>query len=72
MRRPGRWPTKIAAAPAVTIKMARRVLQHLSEPGIRSSMEDELIYQTFVNKSSDIAELKAATAEGREPRYTGS
>ncbi len=64
--------TKIAAAPAVTIKMARRVLQHLSEPGIRSSMEDELIYQTFVNKSSDIAELKAATAEGREPRYTGS
>jgi len=63
---------KIAAAPAVTIKMARRVLQHLSEPGIRSSMEDELIYQTFVNKSSDIAELKAATAEGRKPNYTGS
>jgi enoyl-CoA hydratase len=52
--------------------MARRVLQHLSEPGIRSSMEDELIYQTFVNKSSDIAELKAATAEGRKPNYTGS
>jgi enoyl-CoA hydratase/carnithine racemase len=63
---------KIAAAPAVTIKMARRVLQHLSEPGIRASMEDELIYQTFVNKSSDIAELKAATAEGRQPNYTGS
>ncbi|HEX3459715.1 MAG TPA: enoyl-CoA hydratase/isomerase family protein [Acidimicrobiales bacterium] len=63
---------KVAAAPAVTIKMARRVLQHLSEPGIRSSMEDELIYQTFVNKSSDIAELKAATAEGRKPNYTGS
>jgi enoyl-CoA hydratase/carnithine racemase len=64
--------TKIAAAPAVTIKMARRVLQHLSEPGIRSSMEDELIYQTFINKSSDFAELKAAAAEGREPHYTGS
>jgi enoyl-CoA hydratase/carnithine racemase len=63
---------KIAAAPAVTIKMARRVLQHLSEPGIRASMQDELIYQTFVNKSSDIAELKAATAEGRQPNYTGS
>ncbi|HWE70397.1 MAG TPA: enoyl-CoA hydratase/isomerase family protein [Acidimicrobiales bacterium] len=63
---------KIAAAPAVTIKMARRVLQHLSEPGIRASMEDELIYQTFVNKSSDIAELRAATAEGRQPNYTGS
>jgi enoyl-CoA hydratase/carnithine racemase len=63
---------KIAAAPAVTIKMARRVLQHLSEPGVRSSMEDELIYQTFINKSSDIAEMKAANAEGRAPRYTGS
>jgi enoyl-CoA hydratase/carnithine racemase len=64
--------TKIAAAPAVTIKMARRVLQHLSEPGIRASMEDELIYQTFVNKSSDFAEMKAATADGRAPHYTGS
>jgi enoyl-CoA hydratase/carnithine racemase len=63
---------KIAAAPAVTIKMARRVLQHLSEPGVRSSMEDELVYQTFINKSSDIAEMKAASAEGRAPRYTGS
>jgi enoyl-CoA hydratase len=35
---------KIAAAPAVTVKMARRVLRHLSEPGIRSSMDDELAY----------------------------
>jgi hypothetical protein len=35
-------------------------------------MEDELIYQTFINKSSDIAEMKAANAEGRAPRYTGS
>jgi enoyl-CoA hydratase/carnithine racemase len=63
---------KIAAAPAVTVKMARRVLRHLSEPGIRSSMADELIYQTFINKSSDFAEMKAASAEGRPPRYTGS
>jgi len=63
---------KIAAAPKVTVKMARRVLQHLSEPGVRSSMEDELIYQTFVNKSSDFAEFRAARAEGREPHYTGS
>lgn len=63
---------KIAAAPAVTVKMARRVIRHLSEPGVRSSMADELIYQTFINKSSDIAEMKAAKAEGRQPRYTGS
>ena len=64
--------TKIASAPAVTIKMARRVLQHLSEPGIRSSMADELIYQTFIAKSSDFAEFKAAKGEGRSPNYTGN
>jgi enoyl-CoA hydratase/carnithine racemase len=63
---------KIASAPAVTVKMARRVLSHLSEPGIRSSMEDELIYQTFVNKSLDFAEFKTASAEGRSPDYSGS
>ncbi|HWE65942.1 MAG TPA: enoyl-CoA hydratase/isomerase family protein [Acidimicrobiales bacterium] len=63
---------KIAAAPAVTVKMARRVLQHLSEPGVRSSMADELIYQTFINKSSDFAEFKAAREDGRQPNYTGS
>jgi enoyl-CoA hydratase/carnithine racemase len=63
---------KIASAPMVTIKMARRVLQHLSEPGIRSSMEDELVYQTFINKSADFAEFKASRAEGREPDYSGN
>ena len=64
--------TKIAAAPAVTVKMARRVIRHLSEPDVRSSMEDELVLQTLINQSSDFAELKAARAEGRSPRYTGS
>jgi enoyl-CoA hydratase/carnithine racemase len=63
---------KIAASPMVTVKMARRVLRHLSEPAVRSSMADELIYQTFINKSSDFAEFWAAKTEGREPRYTGS
>jgi len=63
---------KIAASPMVTVKMARRVLRHLGEPGIRSSMDDELVYQTFINKSSDFAEFKAARDEGREPNYTGS
>jgi enoyl-CoA hydratase/carnithine racemase len=63
---------KIAAAPAVTIKMARRVIRHLSEPTLRSSMEDELVFQTFINKSDDYAELRAARAEERAPRYTGS
>lgn len=63
---------KIAAAPAVTVKMARRVIKHLSEPDVRSSMAEELIAQTFISKSDDMAEFRAARAEEREPRYTGS
>ena len=63
---------KIAASPAVTVKMARRVLRHLSEPEVRSSMAEELIAQTFITKSDDLAEFRAARAEGRDPNYTGS
>jgi enoyl-CoA hydratase len=63
---------KIAAAPAVTVKLARRVIQHLSRPAVESSMEDELFFQTFINRSDDFAELKAARAEGRDPHYRGS
>jgi enoyl-CoA hydratase len=63
---------KIAAAPAITVKMARRVIKHLSEPTLRSSMADELIFQTFINKSDDMAEMRTARAEQRPPRYTGS
>jgi enoyl-CoA hydratase/carnithine racemase len=63
---------RVAAAPAVTIKMAKRVLQRLSEPGVRSSMGDELVYQTFIAKSSDFAEFKSADREGRPPQYRGS
>jgi enoyl-CoA hydratase/carnithine racemase len=63
---------QIASAPAVTVKMAREVIRHLALPQIRSSMADELIYQTFINKSDDMAELRAARAEDRAPRYSGS
>jgi enoyl-CoA hydratase/carnithine racemase len=63
---------QIASAPAVTIKMAREVIRHLALPQIRSSMADEMIYQTFINKSDDMAELRAARAEDRAPRYKGS
>jgi hypothetical protein len=52
--------------------MARRIIRNLYEPQIRSSMSDELIGQTFINKSSDYAELRAARAEDRTPIYTGS
>jgi enoyl-CoA hydratase/carnithine racemase len=63
---------KIAASPAVTVKLARRVIKHLAEPQIRASMADEMIFQTFLNKSDDYAEFRAARAEEREPHYTGS
>ena len=63
---------KVAASPAVTVKLARRVIRHLSDQDVRTSMADELIYQTFINKSDDFAEFRAARAEERPPNYTGS
>lgn len=63
---------QIAKTPAVTVKMAREVIRQLAVPPVRSSMRDEMVYQTFINRSDDFAEMKAAHAQGREPRYTGS
>ena len=63
---------RIATAPEVTIKMARRVISHLADTAVRSSMADELIYQTFINKSDDLAEFRAARTENRTPTYRGS
>ncbi|CAN5687277.1 enoyl-CoA hydratase-related protein [soil metagenome] len=63
---------QIASTPKVTVKLYREVVRHLSLPDIRSSMADELTYQTTLNKSDDFAEFKAAHNEGREPNYTGS
>jgi enoyl-CoA hydratase/carnithine racemase len=63
---------RIAAAPAATVKMARRVIARLAQPEQRAAMGDELVYQTFINKSDDYAEMRAARAESRPPRYRGS
>ena len=62
----------IAAAPAATVKMARRVIARLSQPQLRASMGDELVFQTFINKSDDFAEMRQARAEERPPVYRGS
>jgi enoyl-CoA hydratase/carnithine racemase len=64
--------TQIAAAPKVSVKLAREVIRHMSVPAIRASMNDEVIYQTFINKSDDFNELRTARAESRDPKYTGS
>ncbi len=63
---------QIARTPTIAVKLAREVIRHLSLPQLRASMADELVYQTTLNKSDDFAEFKAARAEQREPRYTGS
>jgi enoyl-CoA hydratase/carnithine racemase len=63
---------QIASSSAVAVKMAREVIRHLSVPDVRASMADEMIYQTFINKSDDMAEMRAARAEDRPPHYTGS
>jgi enoyl-CoA hydratase/carnithine racemase len=63
---------QIASSPAVTVKMAREVIRHLALPQIRNSMNDEMIYQTFINRSDDFAEMRAARDEDRPPNYTGS
>ena len=62
---------QIAAAPAVTVKMARRVIRHLAEPrdprvdGRRADLPD--VHQP---QSTTIAELRAARAEDRDARAT--
>jgi enoyl-CoA hydratase len=63
---------KIAAARYVTVRMARRVIRHLGEADVRTSMAEELIAQTFISTSHDAAEFRAARAESRTPRYIGS
>ena len=62
---------KIAASPNIAVKLSRRVISHLARPEQRSSMDDEMIYQTFLNKSDDYAEMRAARAEERTPDYKG-
>lgn len=63
---------EIASRSFVAVKMAREVIAHLARPQIRTSMADEMIYQTFISRSDDMAELRAARAEDRPPHFTGS
>jgi len=63
---------QIAAAPAVSVKMARSIIRNLALPELRTSMHEEMIGQTFISRSDDMAELRAARADDRPPHYTGS
>jgi enoyl-CoA hydratase/carnithine racemase len=62
---------KIATAPPIAVKLARRVIRNLHEPALRASMGDELLVQTVINKSEDFTEFRAARGENRPPRYPG-
>ena len=63
---------QIAGSSATAIKLSRLIISHLSRPAIHASMDDEMIYQTYLNRSDDMAEFRAARAENRRPNYSGS
>ncbi len=60
---------KIAAAPAFTVKMARRTLFSLGAAEVQRSIAEEAVAQSMVFASDDYAEMKAARTEGRDPVY---
>jgi enoyl-CoA hydratase/carnithine racemase len=63
---------RIAEAPAVTVRAARRILAHLAVPEVVTSMDEEMIAQTFIARSDDMAEMRTARTESRTPVYRGS
>ncbi len=60
---------EIARRPAFSVKMFRRTLSRLGDPLVRRSIQEEALTQSLVFQSRDYAEMKAAHAEQREPRY---
>lgn len=62
---------KIAVLPPVSVKLGRRVIRSLHEPEIRSSMHEESLVQTLINKAPDFDEFKTARAEKRDPSFPG-
>ncbi len=61
----------IAAAPAFTVKMARRTLTGLATAPVQRSITEEAIAQSMVFASADYAEMKAARAGERPAHYRG-
>jgi enoyl-CoA hydratase/carnithine racemase len=63
---------RVVQAPVVTVRAARRILGHLATPEVLTSMDEEMIAQTFIARSDDMTEMRAARAEARAPEYRGS
>jgi enoyl-CoA hydratase/carnithine racemase len=60
---------KIAKSPAFTVKMARRNMGLIADTEVIRSIDEEATTQTLVFASQDYAEMKAARAAKREPKY---
>lgn len=60
---------QIARAPAFTVKMFRRTLSRMGDPLVKRTIQEEALTQSMVFASDDYAEMKAARAEEREPKY---
>ena len=61
----------IAKHPAFTVKMFLRTLRRMANPPVQASIQEEAVIQSMVFASSDYAEMKAARADERAPRYRG-
>ncbi len=62
---------EIAKASPFAVRMFRRTLNRLVNPAIQASMQEESVAQSLVFASDDYAELKAARAAKREPKFRG-
>jgi enoyl-CoA hydratase/carnithine racemase len=62
---------EIATRSPLAVKFNREVLRNLAVPPVERSMHEEKLAQTAIFASEDYAELKAARAEDREPKFRG-
>ena len=62
---------EIARRSPLAVKLSRAVLSGLATPDVERSMHEEMLGQTVLFASEDYKELKAARAEGREPKFRG-
>jgi hypothetical protein len=60
---------QIAKLSPFAVRVFRRTLARLANPAVAASMQEEAIGQTLVQASEDYAEMKAARAAKREPKY---
>jgi enoyl-CoA hydratase/carnithine racemase len=62
---------EIASRSPLAVQMTRGVLGSLATKEVEGGMHEELLAQTMLFGSEDYQELKAAKAEGREPKFRG-